>query len=248
MTDKTIDQPHESEISRRLAEASYYAAEADKFRAETREAAAKAEAAELYLRGQQRKEKLELIADHYVHHHFFNGPVDDRSVFAALNAMAAWDRISPGKLNEDGTVAEEGCPMNLTVNSPGGGLIDGMHLFDQIASYSLRGGGTHKVTITVRGYAASMGGILLQAADVRLIGRESYLMVHEISAGTVGSIGSIKDDVKWYEKACQRIENIFVERSGGKIGLEEFQRRWSRHDWWVDSAEAVELGFVDGLG
>lgn len=184
----------------------------------------------------ERTEKLALIQDHYVQEHFFDGPVGPKSVYACLNTLAAWHRVNPK------------CDMNITINSPGGSVIDGMHLFDQLATYSLRGGGTHRVTITVRGYAASMAGILLQAADERVIGRESYLMIHEISAGTGGKIGEIKDDVKWYEKLCDRVVDIFVERANGRIDRGAFIEAWTRRDWWIDSVEALQLGFVDKIG
>lgn len=211
--------------------------------AETREAAARAvtEEQKAVIQGisrkeRQRQEDLTMIGDHYVHHHFFYGGVDDRTVFGCLNTLAAWDRTDPT------------CPMNITINSPGGDVVDGMHLFDQIANFSKRGGGTHEVTITVRGYAASMAGILLQAADHRVIGKESYLMIHEISAGTGGKIGDIKDDVKWYDRVCDRVADIFVERAEGKISAEDFKAKWERHDWWLDSTESLRLGLVDRIG
>lgn len=191
----------------------------------------------------QRAEKIHLLQDHYAHEYLFDEGVSKKSVFMCLNTLAAWHREDPE------------CDMNITINSPGGSVIDGMHLFDQITAYSLRGrdgqgtgGGRHKVTITVRGYAASMAGILLQCADERVIGPESWLMIHEVSAGTGGKIGEIEDDVKWYKKMCERVIDIFVERSNGNIDKEEFKRNWERRDWFLDSGEALELGFVDRIG
>lgn len=235
-TVRESDIPHESEIARRLAEAGYYNAEAEKFRAETREAIAKADAQELYLRGEQRKEKLALIADHYVHHHFFNGPVDDRSVFACLNQLAAWDRVDPE------------CDMNITIDSPGGSVVDGFHLLDQLTTYSLRGGGRHKVTMTVRGYAASMAGILLQAADERVIGPHAYVLIHQVSSWAEGSMGALKDKVKWLDLMSEQVVNLFLERSQGKISREKFESSWDRSDWWVRADQCLEYGFADRIG
>lgn len=184
----------------------------------------------------ERVEELAAIQDHYVFHHLLEGPISQVTVFPLLNVMAAWDRVHPE------------CPMNIAINSPGGNVTGGMHLFDQLTSYSIRGGGSHLVTMTVRGYAASMGAILVQAADLRVMGPESYLLVHELSAGTSGKIGDLKDDMKWYEKICDRIAHIFVERSGGKIAAEVFRENWERKDWWLSSDEALELGFVDRIG
>lgn len=182
-----------------------------------------------------RQEAVSLAGDHHHHVHHFVTPVDGKAVGACLTQLAVWHRTDPE------------CDMNIVMNSPGGDAIAGLHLFDQLVSYSQRGGGQHKVTITVRGQAASMAGILLQAADVRLIGPESWLMIHEISAGTGGKVGEMKDDLKWFELMCDRIANVFVERSEGKITLFEFKAGWESHNWWLDSKAALGFGFVDGI-
>ena len=219
--------------------------------AELREKLAKALEAEhdatyrgIVVAEKSRSEELLKIQDHFVFHHLFDEPVDRKSVFACLNTMNMWHRQYPES------------DWHIEMNSPGGSVIAGMHLFDQITAYSKRGGGNHKITMTVRGYAASMAGILLQAADVRRIGPEAFLMIHEISAGTGGKIGEIKDDVKWYEKLCERVVDIFVNRSQEAakdnpaikgITKAAFKKSWERIDWWVDSAESLRLGFVDEI-
>ena len=83
--------------------------------------------------------------------------------------------------------------------------------------------------------------------DVRVMGRESYLMIHEISAGAGGKIGEINDAVKFYERVCERVVDIFVSRSGGKCSRAQFKKNWNRADWWIDSAEALRWGFVDAV-
>lgn len=235
--DPPISSAHEAALIRKLeAETEELQIQHELGRANIREQLAESEIREISLRERQRVEDLHMASDHYVFHHFIDGPVSHVAVFTALQVLAAWDRQYPE------------CPMNITINSPGGSVVDGMHLFDQLTSYSRRGGGTHLVTITVRGYAASMAAILLQAADRRVVGPESYLLVHEISAGASGKIGEIKDDLKWYEKVCTRIANIFVERSGGRISADMFKLNWERKDWWLDSGESLELGFSDEIG
>ncbi|AVO23629.1 ClpP-like protease [Mycobacterium phage RiverMonster] len=197
---------------------------------------------ELYVANQERTQKLELLRNHYVHEYHFVDGVNDYSVEACLNQLALWHREDPN------------CDMHIVMNSPGGSVIAGMHLFDQIAAYSTRPWdtsdrpkGTHKTTMTVRGMAASMGGILLQSVDERIIGPEAYLMIHEISAGTGGKIGEIEDMVGWYRHLCARIAKVFVHRAGGKITAEEFDAGWKRTDWWLDSDEALRYGFVDRI-
>lgn len=200
------------------------------------EAEHEAETARIATALNARQEAYTLAQEHYHHTMTFGAAVTEKSVASALTQLHVWD-VQDGK-----------CPMNIIINSPGGEAMPGLHLFDQLTAYSLRAGGTHKVTVTVRGRAASMAGILLQAADVRRIGPESWLMIHEISAGTGGKVGEMKDDLKWFELMCDRIANVFLERSGGKITAGQFHEGWTDRNWWLPSSTALQLGFVDEIG
>ena len=54
----------------------------------------------------------------------------------------------------------------IYLNSVGGDMFHGFGIIDEIASYSLRGGGTHHITIKVRGLAASMAAVILQPSTL----------------------------------------------------------------------------------
>jgi ATP-dependent protease ClpP protease subunit len=92
-----------------------------------------------------------------------------------------------------------------------------------------------------------MAGILLQSGDHRWIGRQSYLMIHEISAGAGGKIGELKDSVEFFDAICKRVVSIFVDRSEGKCTKARFVKGWTRTDWWLMSEDAHKLGFVDEI-
>jgi ATP-dependent Clp endopeptidase proteolytic subunit ClpP len=221
-------------------------AEARKLDAEARKAEAEAENARLGSEFQQVSldmSKLQLAEMEYTakaeqarderHHvYWFTGVVTDTAVKACIARLTQWDRLDPT------------CDIKIVFNSPGGSVVDGMALFDFIVALRER----HHVTTEVRGYAASIAGILLQAGTKRVIGPESYLMIHEISAGTMGKIGEIKDSVKFYDMVCARVVDIFVNRSGGRCSKEHFKANWERIDWWLTSEEAVALGFADEVG
>lgn len=224
-----------AEIKKLEAEAIAAFALARRDGALAREAEAKAAKLELELVALHEKETTRRASDSHNHVYQFDGKIDSGSVMRCMSQMREWDRL------------DSECDIELLFNSPGGSVIDGMALFDLLVRLSKRGGGKHCITIGTQGYAASMAGILLQAADVRWIGAQSYLMIHEVSAGTGGKIGEMKDDVKFYDAICARVVDIFVKRSEGKITRAKFKTSWERTDWWMLSDEALKLGFVDEI-
>jgi ATP-dependent Clp protease protease subunit len=148
-----------------------------------------------------------------------------------MERLAYWSRTEPG------------CAIELIFTSPGGSVIDGMALFDFIQQLRRAG---HFITTRALGWAASMAGILLQAGDKRVMAKESYVLIHEISTGAVGKIGEIEDEVKFVKKIQGRILDIFAARANVK--REYFAKHWKRQDWWLDSDEALKIGIIDEVG
>jgi ATP-dependent protease ClpP protease subunit len=135
-----------------------------------------------------------------------------------------------------------------------------MHLFDQIVAYSKRPWdtsdkprGQHPTTMTVRGYAASMGGILLQAADHRIIGPESYLMIHEVATYFRGKVGDMEDEIEFLRMVSDRVAESFLRRAkylkgGDAMSKEDFYKLWKKTDKWLSSEQSLDHGFVDEIG
>lgn len=168
---------------------------------------------------------------HGVYH--FVGPVGEQSVKSCIEDLDKWSRRDPG------------CDFTLILNTPGGDVIDGLALYDFITQ-DLRENRGHKVTTVARGYAASMGGILLQAGDERLIGKNAYVLIHEVSSGAIGKVSELEDEFKFTKRLQERLVCILAERS--TLNESEIKKRWRRKDWWISSDEATELGFADRIG
>lgn len=208
----------------------------EQFRAANlRQAEAEAELAELKTEQAKREELHFQATDDMRRKYYFVGEVSGSRVDDCSRHLEFWHRIDPT------------CDMNVEIHSGGGSVLAGLNLFDTLSRYSIRGGGSHRLVFTVRGLAASMATVLVQAADERVIGPESFFMVHELSAGTAGKIGEVEDSVKFYRKMNDRIADIYVERAGGKVSREEFERMWARQDVWLTADEALGFGFVDRI-
>ncbi len=203
-------------------------AEADHAEAEAQIARAQAAAAEIGQRDLERKESDYLAGNKFHKVYAFNEVVGASSVGACISQLNIWSRTDPG------------CDIEIIFNSPGGSVIDGMALYDYFQMLKRKG---HKLTTATFGMAASMAGILLQAGDVRVIGAESYILIHEISTGAIGKIGELEDVVEFTKKIQRRVLKIFADRSNKPVSY--FEKHWRRIDWWLDSSEALKIGLVD---
>lgn len=221
-------QPHTPEYVHQ-AKAERDRAEAAKLAAETREAVAKADKAELDLEREREKRRDELAA--HKHHYVlpFSGPVNDQSATAAVDQLTKWRRQ-----------AAEPLRIEMLINSPGGGITAGFTLIDVMRAMRAEG---HHITTTSYGLAASMGGVILQAGDLRRFGRHAQLLIHQASFGAGGSMGNVEDQVEWVKMMQEQILDLFAERS--KMTKATIKRRWHRKDWWISAADALKYGFVD---
>jgi ATP-dependent Clp endopeptidase proteolytic subunit ClpP len=160
----------------------------------------------------------------------FYAEVNEDSARAAMQTLGVWSRREPGR------------PITVVLNSPGGRVLDGLALFDFLTR--LRAGG-HHLRIEVLGRAASMGGVLLQAGDERVIGANAFLLVHEVSGGAEGRSSELGDRMEFFDQMERRLLSILASRS--TLTERQIKTKWSRKDWWLTAAEAVELGFADTI-
>lgn len=169
-------------------------------------------------------------ADRHGRYMFF-GPVGANSVSECIGELQFWHRQNPDK------------DFEVILNSPGGDVLHGLALYDDLTALREQG---HHITVTVRGMAASMGGILLQAGDERVVGKNSHVLIHEISTGAIGKLSEIEDEAKFCEQLSRQLLDILAERS--TLTQQQIRRKWRKTDWWLSAEEAVDLGFADRIG
>lgn len=210
------------------ARASQLAAQAEEQLATAENIRLATQMATIDFHAKQRSEKDELAKNRHHKVYIFDEVVREGSVSTCMEQLTKWARTDPG------------CAMEIVFNSPGGSIIDGMALFDFIRMLRAQG---HNITTSALGMAASMAGILLQAGDKRVMGKEAWLLIHEASFMALGKTGEVEDTFEWIKRIQDRILDIFSERS--KMSRSQIKKRWTRKDWWISSDEALEFGFVD---
>lgn len=137
--------------------------------------------------------------------------------------------------------------IRLELNSQGGGILDCISLFEEIGLLRKRG---HKVTVAVLGRAASCSGWVLQGADTRVIGANSWILIHEVHsevkfgprsalAAELARVDALQ--AQTYGILCSRTKNV----TGG-LTLDMINEHCSTgQDWWINAEEALKLGLVD---
>ena len=198
--------------------------------AEIRKIQVETERALLEVSSLRRRERDALADASEAHVYTFYAPVEAESVAACIAELGQWSRREPGS------------PITVIFNSPGGSVLDGLALFDYLRR--LRSTGHHVTTVAI-GRAASMGAVLLQAGDHRVIGGNAFLLIHEVSHSSAGKVSELEDGVEFTRKLQKRLQSILADRS--TLTEAQIARRWVRKEWWLDADEAVALGFADSV-
>ena len=159
----------------------------------------------------------------------FTGDVDDDSVGEAITALSEWRARSKDDIT-------------LRLSSPGGYVIPGLALYDYVLGIRREG---IKVYTVALGWAASMGGILLQAGTKRYIAPNAHILIHNVASTARGKLPELEDEVDFLKRLEDRGSAILAERS--TMTVAQIKKKMNRRDWWLGAEEAVTLGFADDL-
>ena len=136
-------------------------------------------------------------------------------------------------------------PILIMVSSPGGVVLPGLALYDEIME--LRKEGIH-VTMRVCGYAASMAAIVLQAAEVREAQENSRILIHEVSRFTFWSEDK-PSDLEEQLVEMKKLQAILLGIISGRSGktIDELEELIWKRDVWFSAEEALEFGLIDRI-
>lgn len=132
-------------------------------------------------------------------------------------------------------------PINIILNTIGGCTSSGMAIYDAVAACR------NHVTITVSASAMSMGSIILQAADHRVLHEHSRVMIHDGEVHVGGNKRLVKNwlkDSDNYDVSMQQILLNRIRERHPHYKLKTLQELLP-FDKILLSHEAVELGLAD---
>lgn len=134
-------------------------------------------------------------------------------------------------------ILENKKPITIMMNNIGGDWFHGMAIYDAIRTFP-----SH-VTIEVYGHAMSMGSVILQAADRRVMHANATLMIHDgLSDSGARPVQSARNWSNYDEAIRKRMYEIYGERS------DQYPSYWKKkcsHDYLMNAEKAVEEGLAD---
>lgn len=136
-------------------------------------------------------------------------------------------------------------PRDITVNinSPGGSVFDGLAIYDQLRDHPA------KVTVRVRGIAASAASVIAMAGDEIHMATGSMMMVHKAWGVIIGNADDFEEAVTVFGKIDKSLAAVYAARTGldeAKIIAMLAGPNRRSDGTWMTAAEAVEMKFADG--
>jgi ATP-dependent Clp protease protease subunit len=168
---------------------------------------------------------------------YFLGDVNDQAaehMGQALTSMA---------VQREGDAEQ---PITIYINSGGGSVGAGLAMMQII--YRLRTLYNVTINTVITGYAYSMGAVIFQAGDRRLMGSFSTMMLHspqwQLSGDDETVFNDYADLARHYKNL---VSNIFFQRSGKHDAAWWESYIYSGRDRFLTAQECIELGLADEI-
>lgn len=179
---------------------------------------------------------LEELAVRKRHREFtFSAPID----YETVDTFVDWIRNSVHMHPKQS--------LTVYMNSPGGSVYDGFVAMEAIREAEAAG---NEVTVKINGMAASMAGIIAQAASRRLIGKHAWLMIHTVASFDFGFYKTfeISDKDEYLRRLTKQAVKAYADRTDKWTVETLFEKvHGGRKDWWLTAEEALAEGFVDEI-
>lgn len=127
-------------------------------------------------------------------------------------------------------------PVTVTINSPGGDVFEGIAIYNLLREHK------GDVTVKVIGLAASAASIIAMAGDTVLIGRSSFLMIHNSWVMAMGNRHDFREIADWLEPFDAAMTDVYVSRTG--LVQSDISARMDA-ETWINGTTAVDDGFAD---
>lgn len=128
--------------------------------------------------------------------------------------------------------------IHLKIRSDGGSLFEGLAILDRMRTLK------SKIHTYVEGGAASAATLISVVGNKRYIGKNSLMLIHQLSAGNYGNFQQLEEQQENYRRLMQIIKSVYKQYTKMPMKtLEEILKR----DLWLTAEECLKYGMVDEI-
>lgn len=128
--------------------------------------------------------------------------------------------------------------IHLHMKTDGGCIFSAITTMDMIPTLK------SKVYTYVDGCVASAGTFISSAGHKRLISKNSYILIHQLSGDMYGKFSEMEDQMYNYVNLMKMIKNVYKKNT--KIPMKKLDELLSR-DLWLSAEECLQYGIVDEI-
>ena len=171
-------------------------------------------------------------------HIYFQSKVCNNSVNKLITIINQKNKDFKKILKNEMVESAEPKILWLHITSYGGGLFACFRAIDTIINSKIA------INTIVDGYAASAGTLMSVVGKRRYMTPSSYMLIHQLSAGAIGTFWQIKDEYTNLEMMMNDIYNIYLNHS--TLNREELES-YLAHDSWWKLDKCIECGLIDAV-
>jgi len=128
--------------------------------------------------------------------------------------------------------------INLRIHSQGGDVFSALSIIDVIHQLKC------DVHTYIDGCAASGAAMIALHGKKRFIGKNSFMLLHQLRGSQSGKFEDMQDEIKNSEKIMKLIREMVKDNS--KIEPKEIDEIL-KHEWWLTASECMAYGLVDEI-
>ena len=134
----------------------------------------------------------------------------------------------------------ESATVELHINSYGGSVKEGIAIYNQLKQKKCK-----EIVAYVDGFAYSIASIIMQAADRRIMGLGTSLLIHNMWLSVAGNAAELRKAADDLDVLMESNRQIYMER----VNITEDELiEMLNNETYLTPEKAVEMGFADEVG
>ena len=129
-------------------------------------------------------------------------------------------------------------PIKLFINSGGGSIVAGISSMDTILRCEV------PIHTYVDGFSASAATFLTVVGERRLMSRNSYMLVHQLSSSFWGTYANFEDEKKNLDLMMKTIKDVYKKYT--KLPMKKLDNIL-KHDLMWDAQACLDYGMIDEI-